>query len=156
MDTIKEASRKIVSKAISEKEYVDLHNQHIRLWAWLSEHPNKRKSDYFVELGLVENIPIDYCYACEVARKVSDELRVCSGIAREYFWCYGARCYYCPFVGDVDKEICCAAYDKWRFSHSTFYAKQIGETSWQSYNQYLDSLVRVYEWIKNVQGVWNE
>lgn len=152
IDAIKEVSREMVSRAISEQEYISLHQQHVRLWTWLSEHPNKRKPNYFEELGLVENIPIDYCYACEVACKMSDELRVCSNIVREYFWYYGARCYYCPFVGDVDREICCPAYDKWRFSHSAFYAKQIARAPWWSYSQYLDSLVRAWEWIKYFKG----
>lgn len=46
----------------------EYHEEHYKLWMWLSEHPNKCKDDYFKKFNK-EHVR-NSCYACEQMRKI--------------------------------------------------------------------------------------
>ncbi len=65
------------------------HYNHIRLWNWLAEHPDKEKIDWpewTCNGGKVEYV-CGYCFACK------------------YDMMYGKDCAYCPF-GDFYANYC--------------------------------------------------
>ena len=55
---------------------INYEKEHRRLWNWLADHPEAEKEDYF-KYWDYDNIPQDKCFACEVARRETDDIGYC-------------------------------------------------------------------------------
>lgn len=117
---------------ISKREYKKYHDNHIKMWNWLNNHPTQQKIKYFIK-HKIKDYPCWGCYACQLTMDVP----LLSGLK---------DCEKCPLEFE-----CFTLYDEWEaattIKERKAYSKQLRDIPWLSYENYkkkIQQLAEVY------------
>ena len=104
------------------KDITFRYDLHYKMWDWLSEHPEKTRSDYFKLYPGEKHLAGKYeDFACKYAKNVSNRISEVYG---------ESKCKYCPLKGSSNGELHCPGdlFFFWTFAQGKdriIYAKKI-------------------------------
>lgn len=128
--------------ALSKEEYEEFHNNHVKMWDWLSKNPNKEKIDYFDKFDDyfdkfdVTSIPFNKCYGCELTALIPTWIQLNAGL----------MCGICPLT-----HHCFDNYNSWCDAENEYeaseYAEKIRDISWYNYEDFIERVSETfYTW----------
>lgn len=140
---IQQGMKEKIREIISKEEYERFHADYVRMWDWLSQHPDAGKLDYFAEFA-INFLPYNACYGCEVVMLLQIRLR------RKM--CIKAKptCSMRPLI-----HFCHSDFDDWSLAENDDekfkYAEKIRDIAWYSYEEFIDQASKKVHFFKEIK-----